>query len=372
MKEKGRLSEELTVNFGIQISEIIAYLHKQKPVPVLYLDLKPQNIIIKNGRLYLVDFGNSMFLNSKRDYMSGTKGYAAPEQYEFGEIDTRADIYGIGALLYFMVTGLVCDGNVAFDTNISVSDTFKNIIIHCMSSKDERVCEALWVAENLSRINQEKFQKNEVIEYTGNSMEKPLVVYVTGAQRHIGVTHFALALAGRLNENGIKTIYEDKCGEVIKSIYEGSDNCRLSGGVYFYENIMMKYSYSDIVTLGERVNCKVVDCGNVDENESVDKYLSENADVVILIAGGKPWELTASKKWVKKLGREYKKGKLMVFWNFLEDKSSQNIPLFCNPFLRDADTNLFFDKVISKIFEEENVYKKEDRKRIFRFFTRKK
>ncbi len=367
MKSKGVLSEEVAINFGIQISEIIAYLHKQKPVPILYLDLKPQNIMIDNGRLYLVDFGNSMFLNSKRNYMSGTKGYAAPEQYEFTGIDFRTDIYGIGALLYFMVTGLVCNGSCHFDTNSLVSEAFKKIVIRCMSPKEERVRDALWVANNLNEIIHEKIRKNDVKKAVENLMEQPLVVSVIGAERHIGVTHFALALASRLSEKGIKTIYEDRSGRVIRSIYENSEKCRLSAGIYYYENVLMKHSYSEFIEIGENVNCKVIDCSG----EGVAENHLDKADVVILLAGGKPWELEEAKVASGEL-QNIGVPKKMIFWNFMKDKTSDCIPLFCDPFHRDEDTNEFFDKVISRIFEEENAYKKEDRKRIFRFFTRKK
>ncbi len=308
-----------------------------------------------------------MFMNSRRNYMSGTKGYAAPEQYEFNGIDFRADIYGIGALLYFMVTGLVCDSNCHFDTDSLVSETFKKIVIRCMSPKEERVCDALWVANNLNEIIREKIRKNDVKNQVENLMEEPLVVSVIGAERHIGVTHFALALASRLCENGIKTIYEDKSGRVIRSIYEHSDKCRLSAGIYYYENVLMKHSYSQFVEIAENVNCKIVDCSG----EAISDVVLDKVDVVILVAGGKPWELEAARVASGEL-KNIGKCKKLLFWNFMEDAVSDCIPLFCDPFHRDMDADDFFDKVISRIFEEESAYKKENRKRIFRFLTRKK
>jgi len=266
-----------------------------------------------------------------------------------------------------MVTGLVCNENVFFDTNILVSDTFKKIIFHCLSPKEERVSDALWVARNLNYIIQEKIRKNDIKNKAKDFMENPLVISIAGVEPRVGVTHFALALAGRLNENGIKTIYEDRSGKIIKALYEKKDDCTLSLGVYYYKNILMKYPYSHMVTLGEHVHCKLIDCSGMAEGEN-----ECSADVAIIIAGGKPWEKDKNSDMVLKLQRECKACKCIVLSNFEESRSEDGVPLFCDPFCRGDDINIFFDKVISMIFEEENAYKKEDRKRIFRFFTRKK
>lgn len=366
IKVNGTISEDVAVNFGIQISEIISYLHKQKPKPILYLDLKPQNIIINNGRIYLVDFGNSMFADSIRKYMSGTKGFAAPEQYTFKGIDFSTDVYGIGALLYFMVTGTICEdlNEAVFDTNILVSQKFRNIIIQCMAPKDKRIKEAFLVARNLNEIIHNKLRKNEKKDL----LEKPLVISVFGTEKHIGVTHFSLALTERLNQVGIKSVYQDESGKVIKSYYEKYDDCRLCQGMYSYKEVIMTYSYSDMISLPENINCKVVDCSG---KMLSDEYL-ECFDVVILIAGGKPWEIQNSFEVIKELCcADYTK-KSFVFWNYDENNEKICIPIFANPFDRKEDINIFLDKVINMIFEEENVYKKESKKRFFRFFTRKK
>ena len=365
--DRGILSEEVAINFGVQICEIISYLHKQKPIPILYLDLKPQNVMIKDGQIYLVDFGNSMFVNSKRKYMCGTKGYAAPEQYNFDDIDFSTDIYGVGALLYFMVTGCsgICGNEIHFDTNFSVSERFKQIIIKCMSPKDERNNDALWVARNLNEIIQEKIRKNNDKKVKKELMEKPLVISVVGSEKHIGVTHFSLALTCRLNEIGIKTVYEDRGGKVIRAIYEHSDKCILSGGVYQYENILMKYSYSQCVSVKENINCKVVDYGEI-QTETGD---IKDADFVILIAGGKIWEADNSMAAAHKVKQCER---WLVLWNYMKGKTSECVPLFYDPFHRETDINEFIDNVINMIVKEEDAYKKENRKRIFRFFTRKK
>ena len=49
-------------------------------------------------------------MSQERSVCYGTKGFAAPEQYEGGTLDERTDIYAIGALLYYMGTGHAPEG----------------------------------------------------------------------------------------------------------------------------------------------------------------------------------------------------------------------------------------------------------------------
>lgn len=88
-----------------RIADAITYLHEQKP-PILYLDLKPENIIMTNSGLpMLVDFGIATQITRKKICM-GTYGYSPPEQYENGgrKIDERSDIFAL-AITYMAIRG---------------------------------------------------------------------------------------------------------------------------------------------------------------------------------------------------------------------------------------------------------------------------
>ena len=76
--------------------------------PFLHLDLQPNNLIIWNDTVRLIDFDHAadrISANAAR-VRYGTEGCAAPEQYTSDHpLDERTDIYAIGAVLRFMGKG---------------------------------------------------------------------------------------------------------------------------------------------------------------------------------------------------------------------------------------------------------------------------
>ena len=101
MRKGERFSSREILKTGIALSGILCYLHAQNP-PVFYRDLKPDNVMItERGEIYLVDFGAAGTEETGVEVRYGTRGYAAPEQYN-GKCDARSDLYALGALLAAM------------------------------------------------------------------------------------------------------------------------------------------------------------------------------------------------------------------------------------------------------------------------------
>ncbi len=101
MRTGEQFSRRRIVKTGIAVSKILWYLHTQNP-PVFYRDLKPDNVMItEQEKVCLVDFGSAGTEETGVEVRYGTRGYAAPEQYE-GKCGARSDIYALGALLAAM------------------------------------------------------------------------------------------------------------------------------------------------------------------------------------------------------------------------------------------------------------------------------
>jgi serine/threonine protein kinase len=114
MKKKGPV-EPLEPKEAARIMAIVARaMHAAHMVDVIHRDLKPSNILLMaDGTPKVADFGLAKRTDddanlTTRSGAIGTPGYMPPEQISrtrFGAITTRADVYGLGATLYHLVTG---------------------------------------------------------------------------------------------------------------------------------------------------------------------------------------------------------------------------------------------------------------------------
>ncbi|MBI5935006.1 MAG: PQQ-binding-like beta-propeller repeat protein [Chloroflexi bacterium] len=101
----GFLPEAQVLTWGIELCDVLAYLHAHKPDPIIFRDMKPSNVMINhNGDVILVDFGIARtFQSGVKGTMIGTEGYSPPEQYR-GEATPLADIYALGATIHHALT----------------------------------------------------------------------------------------------------------------------------------------------------------------------------------------------------------------------------------------------------------------------------
>ncbi len=102
------LTEKQAVRIALQLCDTLSFLHAQQPA-IIHRDIKPQNIILdEHGSAVLIDFGISRNFeeDAREDTLCfGTRHFAAPEQYGFSQTDARSDIYALGVLLGWLLTG---------------------------------------------------------------------------------------------------------------------------------------------------------------------------------------------------------------------------------------------------------------------------
>ncbi|QGH34102.1 protein kinase [Gracilibacillus salitolerans] len=104
-----RVEPDEVIEWAKQIANVLAYLHSREPHPIIYRDMKPDNLMLTpDGKIKLIDFGIAREYkteNSSDTTNLGTKAYAAPEQIAGKQTDKRTDIYSLGVTLYHLVTG---------------------------------------------------------------------------------------------------------------------------------------------------------------------------------------------------------------------------------------------------------------------------
>ncbi len=105
LEERGAPFEEKQVlEWAVTLCEVLAYLHNHKPKPIVFRDMKPSNVMVReDGRLVLIDFGIAKNFQSEKGTMIGTEGYSPPEQYK-GLALQGGDIYALGATMHQLLT----------------------------------------------------------------------------------------------------------------------------------------------------------------------------------------------------------------------------------------------------------------------------
>ena len=104
LEQERCLEEKLALYILKELCTCLGHLHD---VEIIHRDIKPANIMLtKTGQVKLIDFGIAR--QTKEGGASdteslGTKGYAPPEQYGFGQTDARSDIYSLGVTLQRML-----------------------------------------------------------------------------------------------------------------------------------------------------------------------------------------------------------------------------------------------------------------------------
>ncbi len=182
-----RLSQEAAVRVVARVARAIEHLHSKN---IVHLDLKPSNILMdQNNQPFVTDFGLARGLGGRgigkdTEAISGTPCYMAPEQARGDEsqIGPLCDVYGLGAILYELLTGMPPFKNEEpFETLVKVieseppaprkiepgvSKILEKICMRCLEKKPrKRYASAAELADDLDR-----FLAGDVVESTASTL----------------------------------------------------------------------------------------------------------------------------------------------------------------------------------------------------------
>ena len=100
------LPPEKIADIVAQVADGLAFAHENG---IVHRDIKPANImVLDNGRVKIMDFGIAHLPTGSRTWagtLLGSPKYMAPERIAGKQVDGRADIFSLGAVLYEMLTG---------------------------------------------------------------------------------------------------------------------------------------------------------------------------------------------------------------------------------------------------------------------------
>lgn len=105
--ERGPLSVPQAVDIASQVADALEHAHRQG---LVHRDIKPANVLVQpDGRVKVTDFGIAKAAGgddlTRTGTVVGTARYLAPEQVNGKSVDSRADVYALGLILYEMLTG---------------------------------------------------------------------------------------------------------------------------------------------------------------------------------------------------------------------------------------------------------------------------
>ena len=166
LDQKGKLEDREVAETALAVCRILKRLHEQEN-PVIHRDIKPSNLMISaEGSVYLIDFDAARVYSEEKQTdtrLLGTKRYAPPEQYGFGQSDARSDLYALGVTLNMMITGSYPDEELP-------EGAIGDVISRCIRwEPEERYQTAGELEQDLEKICDPQKDQNEEtpLENTG-------------------------------------------------------------------------------------------------------------------------------------------------------------------------------------------------------------
>ncbi len=316
------------IDYSMQISNLLCYLHSQEK-RILYLDLKPDNLIISDNSIKLIDFGAAVICDDCRrdDAFFGSERYSSPEQKQGGDIDIRCDVYSFGVLLEFMLK--------AFKRRVGICDKEKVKELDKLSKRCKATNPAVRidsfeaVKEQLQNIREEKKQDKKFFRRIRKNESKKRgfrTVGIMGAVKGCGSTHITLMVADMIKKKeGGRIACVDLSG--------GSDYffvCKAEDGDTVGEKLVFKdigyYPKGNeqllLKLINEDYDHIIIDFGN---RSRVAKKEFMLCDVKLLVGLTSDWRLPVFEEFLKNNEEAIKKGKWGVVFNLTGENKAKKL-----------------------------------------------
>ncbi len=154
--ERGPLPVKEATGIMLGVLDGLAHAHSKS---VIHRDIKPANILVgADGAPHIVDFGLARSISEEKQLtmageMVGTAYFMSPEQGLAAQVDSRADLYAVGATYFYILTGKYpFDGKTSVEViHKHISDPLPNIIL---TNPDV----PLWASRVIERLMRKKPQ----------------------------------------------------------------------------------------------------------------------------------------------------------------------------------------------------------------------
>ena len=170
--KKEFIDEKIIYNFVLELCLGIKEIHKHN---LIHRDLKPENIFIKDNKIKIGDFGISKQLQISEKYAFsavGTNFYMAPEIIKGEKYNTKIDIWGLGCIIYELLTLKTCFKSESLFgfVNKILNEKHGNIDINKFNKKWQSLIDLL-----LKKNYKERPNIDEVYNYLKNNIEKVII-----------------------------------------------------------------------------------------------------------------------------------------------------------------------------------------------------
>lgn len=112
----GVFSEMEVIHIAEMVCNALEQMHCQQP-PLIHRDIKPSNVMLRqDGTIKLIDFDTVRAYKETGEHdtvLLGTKEYASPEHYGYGQTDITSDIYSLGVMMNELLTGEMLENHKA-------------------------------------------------------------------------------------------------------------------------------------------------------------------------------------------------------------------------------------------------------------------